>query len=153
MSSHDASLATASPARDPREFARLVKKTPADALKRMMQGERRTTVLDEIFTGMPAVFRPEKAGTINAVIHWRIGDRPDGDVDTYELVIARGTCELSAKPEHEPTLALTIGAVDFLRTVTGNANPMMLFLRGKMKAKGDLGLATKFPNLFDPPKA
>lgn len=153
MPNYDAGLADASPARDPRDFSRLVKRTPAPDLKRLMQSERRTTILDEIFTGMPAVFRPDKAGTIDAVVHWRIGDRPDGDVDTYELVIANGTCTLSARPERQPTLALTIGAVDFLKTVTGNANPMMLFLRGKMKAKGDLGLATKFPSLFDPPKA
>lgn len=149
MSVDDLNPATLAPG----EFAQLVKRSPPDELKRLMRGERRKAVLDEIFRRMPGVFRPERAGTMNAVVHWRIVDRPDGGQDTYELVIADGTCVVSAFPECEPRLALTIGAVDFLRVVTGNGNPMTLFLRGRMKAKGDLGLATRFPNLFDVPKS
>ncbi len=136
----------------PKEFALLVKRSPVDELKRLMQGDQRKAVLDEIFVRMPDVFRPEKAGATDAVVHWRIADRPDGGEDTYELVIAGGTCTVSATPLRQPRLALTIGAVDFLKMVTGNANPMTLFLRGRMKAKGDLGLATRFPSLFDIPK-
>lgn len=137
---------------EPLEFARLVKRISTTELREIMQDDRRAPILDKIFHDMPGVFRADRAGTINAVIHWHVADRPDGGVDTYELVIANGTCELSAKPEREPRLALTLGAVDFIKMVTGNANPMMLFMRGKMKAKGDLGLTTKFPNLFDTPK-
>jgi predicted lipid carrier protein YhbT len=138
---------------DPQEFAQLVKKTPDDELKQIMQSERRGPVLDEIFARMAGLFRPEKAGGTNAVIHWRVGDRPDGGVDTYELVIANGTCTLSPKPEHDPKVALTLGAVDFLKVVSGNANPMMLFMGGKLKAQGDLGLAANIGNLFNIPKA
>ena len=137
----------------PEEFAELVKKTPNDELKQVMQSERRTAVLDGIFTRMPGTFRPDRAGSVNAVIHWIIGDRPDGGADTYELVIANGTCELSPKPEHEPKLALTVGAVDFLKVVTGNGNPVMLFMTGKLKAKGDLAMAANIPNYFEMPKS
>ena len=137
---------------DPREFAQLVKKTPADDLKQVMQSERRTVILDEIFARMAGLFRPDRAGSTNAVIHWIVGDRPDGGADTYELVIADGSCALSPKPEHEPKLALNLGSVDFLKVVTGNANPVTLFMTGKLKAKGDLGLAANIANLFDIPK-
>lgn len=137
----------------PEEFAELVKKTSNDELKQVMQSERRTAVLDGIFTRMPGTFRPDRAGSVNAVIHWIIGDRPDGGADTYELVIANGTCELSPKPEHEPKVALNVGAVDFLKVVSGNGNPVMLFMTGKLKAKGDLGLAANIANYFDIPKA
>ena len=78
---------------------------------------------------------------------------PDGGSDTYELVIADGTCTLSPTPEHEPKVALSLGGVDFLKVVSGNANPMMLFMTGKLKAKGDLGLAAKIGDLFSIPKA
>jgi putative sterol carrier protein len=37
--------------------------------------------------------------------------------------------------------------------VSGNGNPVMLFMTGKLKAKGDLGLAANIANLFDIPKA
>jgi putative sterol carrier protein len=86
------------------------------------------------------------------VIHWRIGDRLDGGVDVYELVISDGACRLSPRPEGEPNLTLSLGAVDFLNVVTGNAHPVLLVMRGKLKTKGDLGLTAKFPNLFDVPK-
>jgi putative sterol carrier protein len=148
MSVHDADPATM----DPREFARLVKATSTAELRRLMQGERRSAILDRIFTDMPAVFRADRAGSIDAVIHWSVGDRPGGEADTYELRIAGGTCVLSAAPAHSPKLAMTIGAVDFIRMVTGNANPITLFMTGRLKAKGDLGLAMKIPNLFEVPR-
>ena len=53
----------------------------------------------------------------------------------------------------EPKLALNLGAVDFLKVVSGNGNPVMMFMTGKLKAKGDLGLAANIANLFDIPKA
>ena len=138
---------------DPKQFGQLVKDAPVDQIKTVMAGESRGKVLDEIFGRMPVQFRADRAGTTNAVIHWNIGDRADGGVDTYELVIADGKCTLSPEPAHEPKLSLTVGAVDFLKVVSGNANPVMLFMTGKLKAKGDLGLAANIANLFDIPKA
>ncbi|MGC1210924.1 MAG: SCP2 sterol-binding domain-containing protein [Micromonospora sp.] len=137
---------------EPREFARLVKRTPASELRRLMRGEQRTAVLDELFARMPGVFRPDRAGALSAVIHWRIGDRPDGGVDTYQLVIADGTCELSPRPDAEPALTLSLGAVEFLQLITGNAHPVMLVMRGRLKTAGDLGVTAKFPTLFDVPR-
>jgi putative sterol carrier protein len=138
---------------DPQEFAQLVKKTSNDELKQVMQSERRGVILAEIFDRMPGMFRPEKAGSLNAVIHWNVGDRPDGGVDTFEVVIADGKCEVSPTPTHEPKVAVNVGAVDFLKVVSGNANPVMMFMTGKLKAKGDLGLAANISNYFDIPKA
>lgn len=138
---------------EPRQFAQIVKTASADQLKAALQGEQRGAILDAIFERMPTLFRPDRAGSTDAVIHWHVGDRPDGGADTYELVIAGGTCTLSAKPEHDPKLALTLGAVDFLKVVSGNGNPVMMFMTGKLKAKGDLGLAANIANLFDIPKA
>lgn len=143
----------ANPAADPAAFAQMVKRSSTGELDRLMRGTWRGAVLGEIFDGMPGVFNAERAGAMDAVVHWRIADRADGGLDTYEVVIADGTCAVSRTPRHEPRLTLTIGAVDFVRMVTGNASPMMLFLRGRMKAKGDLGLTARFPSLFDIPKA
>ncbi|MFS8479851.1 MAG: SCP2 sterol-binding domain-containing protein [Micromonosporaceae bacterium] len=138
---------------DPKQFAQLVKSASADQLAEVMKSDQRKAVLDEIFRRMPTLFRADRAGSTNAVIHWNIGDRPDGGVDTYELVIADGACTLSESPEREPKLSLTLGGADFLKVVSGNANPVMMFMTGKLKAKGDLGLAANIANLFDIPKA
>lgn len=149
MLADDANPATLAPA----ELARLVKRCGPDELLRLLQGPHRTAVLDEVVRRMPDVFRPDRAGSTEAAVHWRVGDRPEGGHDVYELVIAGGSCAVSPEPRHRPRLVLTIGAVDFLRVVTGNVSPMMLFLRGRMKAEGDPGLVMRFPGMFDVPKA
>jgi putative sterol carrier protein len=53
----------------------------------------------------------------------------------------------------EPRVTLRVDAADFLKLVTGNANPTMFFLRGKLKIKGDLGFAATLPRLFRMPSA
>jgi SCP-2 sterol transfer family len=138
---------------DPKQFAQLVKSTPDSQLAEIMSSDARGKVLDSIFARFPELFRPDRAGSTNAIIHWIITGRPDGGQDTYELVIANGTCVLSPSAEQDPKLAVTVGPVDFLKVVSGNGNPMMMFMTGKLKAKGDLGLAANIPQLFDMPKA
>jgi putative sterol carrier protein len=138
---------------DPKQFAQLVKNTPDPQLKELMAGPQRKHLLDEIFSRMPNQFRSDRAGSTNAVIHWNITDKPEGGADTYELVIADGKCALSPTPEHDPKLALTVGPVEFLKVISGVGNPVMMFMTGKLKAKGDLGLAANIANLFDVPKA
>jgi putative sterol carrier protein len=137
---------------DPQQFARMVKSTPAAELRRLMHSDRRTAVLNELFSRMPRVFRADRARTIDAVIHWNVGDRPGGGADRYEMVIANGTCVISPAASEEPKLTLTLGAVDFLNLVTGNAHAVALVMRGKLKTKGDVGLTAKFPTLFDVPR-
>ncbi len=138
---------------DPKQFAQIVKSTPDSQLKEVMTGEQRGKVLDAVFEKMPTLFRADRAGSTNAVIHWIITDAPGGGADTYELVIADGACVLSKVAEKDPKLALTMGPVDFLKVASGNGNPVMMFMTGKLKAKGDLSLAANIANLFDLPKA
>jgi putative sterol carrier protein len=138
---------------EPKEFAKLVKSTPDSEIAAALQSENRGKILDAIFAKMPNLFRADRAGSTSAVIHWNISDRPDGGVDTYELVIANGACTLSPTPQNDPKLAVTVNPVDFVKVVSGNGNPVMMFMTGKLKAKGDLGLAANIANLFDLPKA
>jgi putative sterol carrier protein len=138
---------------DPKQFAQLVKSTPDDKIAEVMKSDLRGKILGEVFGRMPSLFRADRAGSTNAVIHWNITGRPDGGTDTYEVVIENGTCQVPETPEHDPKLALTMGPVEFLKIVSGGANPVMMFMTGKLKAKGDLGLAANIANLFDIPKA
>ena len=136
----------------PQEFAQLVKRTPDAQLVDDLAGPNRTKILDAIFGKFPELFRSERAGSTNTVIHWTITGGADGGSDTYELVIADAKCTLSPQPQHEPKLAVTVAPVDFLKLVSGNGNPVMMFMTGKLKAKGDLGLAANIQNLFNIPK-
>ncbi|MGE7317148.1 hypothetical protein, partial [Staphylococcus capitis] len=86
----------------PKEFAQLVKSTPDDKLAEVMSGDLRGKILSEVFNRMPSLFRADRAGSTNAVIHWNITGRPDGGTDTYEIVIENGTCTVSETPTRDP---------------------------------------------------
>jgi hypothetical protein len=137
----------------PKEFAQLVKTTPDSQIAEVMAGDSRSKILDEVFNRMPTLFRPEKAGNTSAVIHWIITGGPAGASDTYETVIENGACTVTNQAAREPKLAMTMDPVTFLKVVSGDGNPMMMFMTGKIKAKGDLGLAANVAKLFDIPKA
>lgn len=134
-------------------FADQVRQVSDEDLGTLMGGELRGQILDEIFRRMVEHFRPARAGGVEAVIHWKILDRPDGGYDHYELVIAGGAASLSERPSREPALVFRIRPVDFLRLITGNAAGPLLFMTGKLKIEGDLALAARAPSFFEIPRA
>ncbi|MET7468254.1 SCP2 sterol-binding domain-containing protein [Micromonospora sp. NPDC005599] len=140
------------PAEGAATFARQVKKASDAELRELVAGDRRKTVLGDLIAGMPDVFRPDRAGALQAVVHWHVTGPADGEDDVFELEIAGGRCTVSPRPARTPRLVLHLDAVNFVKMTTGNANARMLFLRGKLKARGDLGLINKFPALFDVPR-
>jgi putative sterol carrier protein len=137
----------------PKEFAQVVKATPDSTIAEVMASGDRGKILDEVFHRMPTLFRADRAGTTQAVIHWNITGGAGGATDTYETVIENGACTVTDQPARDPKLAMTMDPVTFLKVVSGDGNPMMMFMTGKIKAKGDLGLAAQVAKLFDIPKA
>ena len=137
----------------PKEFAQLVKSTPDSKITEVMGSDSRSKILDEVFNRMPTLFRADRAGATQAVIHWNITGGPAGGTDSYETVIENGACTVTNQPVREPKLTMTMDPVTFLKVVSGDGNPMMMFMTGKIKAKGDLGLAANVAKLFDIPKA
>ena len=138
---------------DPKEFGPLIKATPDAKIAEVMASDGRGKILDGVFNRMPSLFRADRAGATQAVIHWVITGGPGGASDTYETVIENGACTVTNQPVREPKLAMTMDPVTFLKVVSGDGNPMMMFMTGKIKAKGDLGLAAQVAKLFDIPKA
>lgn len=137
----------------PAEFARLVKTTPEPEMRHLLEGPQRKEILDGIFARMPESFRPAKAVGLDAVIQWTITGGANGS-DTYEIRIADGGCTTSPTTSTDhPQLGITVAPVDFVKVVSGNANPVLMFMSGKLKAKGDMKLAVNIPNLFEVPSA
>ncbi|MFD7862871.1 SCP2 sterol-binding domain-containing protein [Streptomyces sp. NPDC059783] len=135
----------------PPEFARIVKGLSAKQLGEVMHGELRTRVLGEVFARMKQQFRPEAAGTLTALIRWKI----TGDSDVvYETAIADGRCTVSeGRSDAEPRTTLVMADTEFLKLVSGNGNPITMFMMRKLKVAGDVGLASGLTRYFDIPKA
>jgi putative sterol carrier protein len=135
---------------DADQFAGVVKAATAGQLAELMAGSHRKEILDTIFDRLPSRFRADRAGNTDAVIRWNITG-PDG-TDSYQVTIQGGTCTTAPASEADPKVTFELSGPDFLTVIAGGANPMMMFMSGKLKAKGDLGLAANVANLFDLPK-
>jgi len=136
---------------DPSEIARVIKQVPDSDLEALMASDQRGNVLDEIFTRMETHFRPDQAGSLDAVVHFKVLDRPGGGYDHRELVVESGRLTVVEPPQREPTVTIKIKPVDFLKLVTGNASGPVLFMRGRLKIDGDLMLASRLTGFFTIP--
>jgi putative sterol carrier protein len=99
----------------------------------------------ESFEAMPGRFRPDKATGTSAVIQYDIGGDGGG---TWNAVIKDGTCTVNQGAAPSPNLTLSIAAQDWLDMLTGKQSGQMLFMSGKLKIKGDMGLAMKLGSMF-----
>ncbi|WP_299534736.1 SCP2 sterol-binding domain-containing protein [uncultured Streptomyces sp.] len=135
----------------PEEFARIVKGLSAKQLAEVMHGELRLRVLTAVFDRMKQQFRPEAAGQLKALIRWKITGESD---EVFETDIAGGACEIRrGRSEAEPRTTLVMADPDFLKLVSGNGNPVTMFMMRKLKVVGDVGLASGLTRYFDIPKA
>ncbi len=137
---------------DADQYAALVAEASDEDLERGM-AENRELVLEQVFSRMPERFQSDKAGDLDAVIEWRIRGRPDGGHDRWQLAIKDGACTLLPEGDEDPNVTLSVGPVDFLKLITGNASGPMMFTFGKLKVRGDLLLAARIQSFFEVPKA
>ncbi|WP_433572940.1 SCP2 sterol-binding domain-containing protein [Streptomyces sp. CA-251247] len=135
----------------PEEFARIVKGLSGRELADVMQGELRGRVLREVFGRMKQQFRPENAGSVDALIRWKITGETE---EVFETSISDGTCTVhEGRSEQEPRTTLVMGDAEFLKLVSGNGNPVTMFMMRKLKIAGDVALAAGLTRYFDIPKA
>jgi putative sterol carrier protein len=133
-------------------MALLFKLTPDDRLATAMAGPMRDVIVAEVFRRMPERLNRRAASGLEATIAWRIG-RPEGGHDAYLVRIADGACTVDRDDAGEPRVSLQMDSLTFCKLVTGNANPVMQFMTGKLTVRGDLMFAASVTNLFDIPKA
>ena len=137
---------------EPQRFAEMVRSASGAQLNEVMGGDQRDKVLTEIFARMPQQFRADKAGSTSAVIQWNITGRPDGGADVYQVNINNGTCTVTQGSPDDAKVELTLAGPEFLKLIAGAGNPTMMFMTGKLKAKGDIMLAGRLAELFSLPK-
>lgn len=113
----------------------------------------RQAILDEVFRRMSEHIDADKAKGINAVLHWKITDGPDGSVDHYEVVLNDGTCIVNEEATVEPRVTFVVGPAAFLRLVSGAQPGPVLFMSGKLKIEGDLMFASQVATMFRIPQA
>ncbi len=99
----------------------------------------------ETFDAMTSRFKADKAAGTNATIQYDISGDGGG---TWHAVIKDGACAVNQGPAASPNLTLQMSAQDWLDMTAGKQSGQMLFMSGKLKLKGDMGLAMKLGSLF-----
>jgi len=132
---------------DPAAFARLIGRARPEQLEAVMGSPVRQVVLDQIFRRFADHYRAGEKRPPK-VIHWKIAGRPDGGHDEYELVLHGDRCEANAVPQHGADTTIILGGPEFLLLTSGNGKPTTMFMTGKLKVRGDLGLAAVLAKIF-----
>ncbi|SFP81407.1 Alkyl sulfatase C-terminal [Amycolatopsis arida] len=116
--------------------------------------ESRTRLLDALFDRMAARLRPGRAAAVDAAVCWRFpGGTGDGGFDRYEMVIRDGRCTVGRdlrEPRRRVTVTLDPGDLGAL--LTGGATPVVLFVTGRIRVRGDLAFAAGLLGFFDLPE-
>ena len=99
----------------------------------------------ETFDLMQGRFKPEKAAGVSAVIQYEITGEGGG---TWSATIKDGKCAVASGAATNPSLTLTMSGQDWLDMLAGKLSGQMAFMSGKLKLKGDMGLAMKIGGMF-----
>src|SRR5438309_9808545 len=104
---------------------------------------------DQVFQEMPNYFQSEKAGTTKGNVQFDLSGDKGGK---WWIKIADGRAEAGPGEVESPNLTLIADAGDYVKIAMGQMDPTAAFMSGKLKVKGDMGLAMKFATLFRRPE-
>ncbi len=119
-----------------------------------MHSPARKPLLDGLFWQMPKQLDRRQAQGVTTSIRWSLTGRTDGGIDTYQLEVRDGWARVIRGDDGpDPRLTVTLDAVDFLRLVSGNLDPMQAYFKGQIALAGDIMVAAKLASLFRMPGA
>ena len=99
----------------------------------------------DTFDAMAGRFQPSKAAGVNATVQYDITGDQGG---TWNAVIKDGACQVNSGAAASPNLTITMSSQDWLDMTGGKLSGQMAFMSGKLKLKGDMGLAMKIGSIF-----
>lgn len=71
------------------------------------------------------------------------------DGGTFQMIIEPGQARAVKGEEKAPSVVLTMKADDYKELVAGSLNPTAAFMGGKLKIKGNMGLALKLQTVLN----
>jgi len=99
----------------------------------------------EIFAQMPEAFMANKAGKMRATYQFNLSGEGGGD---WAVTVADGTCTVVEGQSEKPSVTIGMAADDFVNMISGDLQPVVAFMQGKIRLQGDTSLALKLQEIF-----
>ncbi|QEW08554.1 SCP2 sterol-binding domain-containing protein [Nitrincola iocasae] len=99
--------------------------------------------LDKIVDKLPAKFNPEQAEGLKAIYQFRIADAA-----CFYLTIANSLCNSCYGDHPDPDITLLMDEATLIRVISGEQDGMSAFMKGQLRAEGNVMLATRLGKLF-----
>jgi putative sterol carrier protein len=135
---------------DTETLARLIGTLSDEELKAGL-AKNADVLIAEIFRRIPDQVSDE-AKQQDGVVQFKIGGRRDAGSQRWFIVLRDGGCEVGRNLDLKPRVTLSMSELSFLKLVTGNVNPIELFLSRRLRIRGDLVFAARLQAFFEIPR-
>lgn len=115
-----------------------------------MRGPTRDLIAAQIFAGMAREFDAERGADVDAVVRWEVGAEGE-QPKRWDLVIRDGRCRVTRDSGEEPRTTVGLDHETLLELAIGLANAPQAYITGRLRMKGDIGLAQRMTALFRVP--
>lgn len=102
----------------------------------------------QIMDRIPEAFQASKAQDLTATFQWEISGPTGGQ---WYVEIKDAQCQVYSGSTAEPNITISVKDEDFVKVITGKMDGTMAFMTGKLKIKGNMGLAMRLSGLFQLP--
>ncbi|UTW13658.1 SCP2 sterol-binding domain-containing protein [Marinobacterium rhizophilum] len=99
--------------------------------------------VDQVIEKLPSRFCPEQAKDLSCIYQFIIDDETG-----FYIAIRDQQCQVVRQRHDDPDITLHVGSDAFIRVVTGEQDGMSAFLKGQLRAEGNIMLATRLGKLF-----
>ncbi|MGH7776140.1 MAG: SCP2 sterol-binding domain-containing protein [Candidatus Dormibacterales bacterium] len=103
---------------------------------------------DQVFEMMPRLLDADKAGSTDATILFDLSGEGGGK---WWIKVAGGKAEGGKGDAESPSLTLSADARDYVKIALGKLDGTSAFMQGKLRVKGDMGLAMRMQTMFKRP--
>lgn len=99
--------------------------------------------INAIIEGLKNKFNTDAAAGMDDVFQFNVEDG-----NNYYVVIKNNQCEIAEGDHDDPSVTLIMNKATLKDVLTGEEDGMQAFMAGKLRAEGDMMLATKLSTLF-----
>lgn len=102
-----------------------------------------TLTLERIVNKLPQKFNPDQANGLDAVFQFRLSD-----AEAFYISIQDNECQSRFGTHEDPNLVLHLDEATLIRVINGEQDGMSAYLKGQLRAEGNVMLATRLGKLF-----